>query len=244
LRVYRLFNIGSRNAKWPRDPHAWHVGNANRLGCRPPLRRCCVGSNAPLYFAGHNGVTLKFDSHPIRVCARSSIFWCRSRSFAACWRNLDTEADDGPDWQGKLTGRHKQEVSETFDANGLGRQTRHNGTIEQKGLFPGLSNGRGPPVFDEKGRHGENVGRPKADKSTPDIPRLRSPDKPRSALSRLLRANGIQSHRIERLNANRRSIITEHRGRLIVVTFAGASTGRRSTAALKKLARALGEVRP
>jgi hypothetical protein len=138
----------------------------------------------------------------------------------------------------------RQEVSETFDAKGLGRQIRDNGTIEQKGVFRGLSNGRGPPIFHEKGRHGENVGRPKADKSTPDIARLRSPDKPRSALSRLLRANGIQSHRIERLNADRRSIITEHRGRLIVVTFAGASTGRRSTAALKKLARALGEVRP
>jgi hypothetical protein len=74
----------------------------------------------------------------------------------------------------------RQEVSETFDAKGLGRQIRDNGTIEQKGVFRGLSNGRGPPIFHEKGRHGENVGRPKADKRTTSIAQPGNPGNPRA----------------------------------------------------------------
>jgi len=45
--------------------------------------------------------------------------------------------------------------------NNLQRQAGANGGFEQKGLFPAVSNGlgRGPPVYEEKARHGENPGR-------------------------------------------------------------------------------------
>jgi hypothetical protein len=75
----------------------------------------------------------------------------------------------------------------------------------------------------------------------PQIARLGNPGNPLAPLSRFLRANGVRSHRIERLNADCRSIIVQHGERRIIVTFRGAS--RRSSPALKKLARALGEVR-
>jgi hypothetical protein len=102
--------------------------------------------------------------------------------------------------------------------------------------------GRGPPIYQEKGRHGDNLGRPRSDNCTAHIARPRNPDKPPSALSRLLGAHGVQTHRVEQLNADRRAIIVQHGDRRIVVTFAGDSAGRRPTTALKKLARAIGEV--
>jgi hypothetical protein len=53
------------------------------------------------------------------------------------------------------------------DVNGLSRQTSDNRPIEQKGVFPGLSNGRGPPNEKEKGRTGDNLGRPHSHSTNP-----------------------------------------------------------------------------
>jgi hypothetical protein len=60
------------------------------------------------------------------------------------------------------------------DVNGLSRQTSDNGPIEQKGVFPGLSNGRGPPTEKEKGRTGDNLGRPHSH-CTPSIAHPENP---------------------------------------------------------------------
>jgi hypothetical protein len=66
----------------------------------------------------------------------------------------------GPTRSAAYVGRLLFDVESNSESNGLGCQTANSGPIEQKGLFPALSNngGRGPPDEKEKGRTGENLG--------------------------------------------------------------------------------------
>jgi hypothetical protein len=66
-------------------------------------------------------------------------------------------------------------VPVAYDVKGLSRQTGHNGTIEHKGVLPGLSNGQGPPLYEEKGRTGENLGRPQQSQDAGLIAQLKNP---------------------------------------------------------------------
>jgi hypothetical protein len=64
------------------------------------------------------------------------------------------------------TRRTWYEDASDNDFNKVNCQTPPKCPIERKGIFPGVSNGQGPPICDEKSRTGENLGRPEQSGST------------------------------------------------------------------------------